>query len=343
MRFPSYNNRNKRALSQIHFIALILGLLLLVSGPVTADDDKDEMQGFCSTTARAAYKACKNEVRDDYWIGIGNCNNLSGPGERLNCMEAAAEEIREAKEECKDQKEARLEICEELGEAAYDPVINPDQFVDFELVIEEEEEFTPNTYFPLVPGSTREYLAKDGEGMAIERILVEVLEETKAILGVNCIVIRDRVWEIDEDGEEILVEDTYDWHAQDLAGNVWYFGEIAREYEDGELISLEGSWKAGREFAMAGILMKAAPMAGDLYRQEFALGDAEDMGEVLSTMGSAIVPGASCSGDCVITRDFTPIEPDVEENKYYAPDIGAILEFNQETGEQVELISHVTP
>ncbi len=343
MRFLCYNNRIKSGLSQMHFIMIILGLLLLIHAPLMADDDEDEREGFCSATARAAYKGCKNEVKDDYWVGIGNCNNLSGPGDRVNCMEAAAEELLEAKEGCKDQKEARLEICEELGEAPYDPVINPDQFVDFEMVIEEEEDFTPNKYFPLVPGSTREYLAKDGDGMVIERILVEVLAETKEILGVNCIVIRDRVWEIDEDGEETLVEDTYDWHAQDLAGNVWYFGEIAREYEDGELISLEGSWKAGREFAKAGILMKAAPMAGDMYRQEFALGDAEDMGEVLSTMGLAIVPAASCSGDCVITRDFTPIEPDAEENKYYAPAIGAILEVNPETGERVELISYVTP
>jgi hypothetical protein len=340
MRLFSNINRKKKG----NFMLVILALVLLVSVPVMADhDDEDEMEGFCSTTARAAHKACKNEVKDDYWIGVGNCLNLADSEASADCLENTREEFMESRKECKDQREARLEICEELGEAPYDPLIDPDEFVDFEKVIEGEENFTPNAYFPLEPGSTREYLAKDKDGTVTERILVEVLEETKEILGVNCIVVRDRVWEIDEEGEEELIEDTYDWHAQDLIGNVWYFGEIAKNFEDGELVDIEGSWKAGRDFAKAGILMKAAPEVGDFYRQEFALGDAEDMGEVISTTGSATVPAASCSGDCVVTRDWTPIEPDVEENKYYAAGIGVILEVNPEDGERVELISHVTP
>jgi len=342
MRFFSNTHRKGAGLSHMHCMTAILCLILLISAPVIADDD-DEMDGFCSTTARVAYKACTHAVKDDYWISVGNCTNLSDPDDRSECLADARTELKETGRLCKDQKAARLEICEELGEAPYDPQIDPDHFVDFERVIEGEEDFTPNEYFPLVPGSTREYLAKDEDGMVIERILVEIMEATKEILGVNCLVIRDRVWEIDEEGEEELIEDTYDWYAQDLIGNVWYFGEIVLNFEDGELDNLEGSWKAGKGFDKAGILMLADPYEEDIYRQEFALANAEDMGEVISVTGSATVPGASCDGDCVVTRDWTPIEPDVEENKYYAPGIGVILEVNPENGERVELISHVTP
>ncbi len=333
--------------SSFHEIAVFLVLSLFLISCGTADGGQSKGSGkaitdLCSETAKNAFKACKNEGKVDFWIATGNCNNLSSDNKREKCLDNADEELDDVGEECGDQKEARLEICDGLGESAYDPVIDPDDYVDFEKVVDGTEGFTPNTYFPLVPGSVREYLVKDTDGTTLEKLKVEVLEESKEILGVNCIVVRDRVWEVDEDGEEVLIEDTLDWYAQDLTGNVWYFGEIALNYEDGELVDIEGSWKSGRDFAKAGILMKAAPTVGDFYRQEFLLGDAEDMGEVLSTTGSADVPAATCTGDCVVTRDFTPIEPDVEENKYYAPNIGVILEVDIESGERVELISHGT-
>ena len=119
------------------------------------------------------------------------------------------------------------------------------------------------------------------------------------------------------------------------------FGEIAKNYEDGELVDLEGSWEAGVDGAKAGIIMKADPQVGDVYRQEFFLGDAEDMGEVLSLSGDETVPAADCDNECLVTKDYTPIEPDVEENKYYAPGVGPILEVDVETGERVELVNHI--
>jgi hypothetical protein len=146
----------------------------------------------------------------------------------------------------------------------------------------------------------------------------------------------------EEDGE--VMEDTDDWFAQDTDGNVWYFGEISKEYEDGELVGIEGSWKAGEDGAKPGILMKAVPQVGEVYRQEFLLGEAEDMGEVLSLTGSAVVPAASCSEDCAVIKDFTPLEPDADEDKYYAPGIGLILEVdNEDGGERVELVELIDP
>ena len=117
-----------------------------------------------------------------------------------------------------------------------------------------------------------------------------------------------------------------------------FLPELSRGFENGQLVSLEGSWEAGVEGARPGIIMKAAPMVGDLYRQEFSLANAEDVAEVTSTTGTESVPAASCSGTCVVTRDFSPLEPDAEEQKFYAPGVGVILEI-EEDGGRVELVS----
>ena len=163
-------------------------------------------------------------------------------------------------------------------------------------------------------------------------------DETKQIGGVTCLVINDRV---EEDGA--VVEDTDDWYAQDLLGNVWYCGEIAQNYErvegedTAELVNVDGSWKAFRDFARPGIVMQAVPRMGDVYRQEFALREAEDAAQIVLTDSTEMVAAAFCPGTCVVTREFTPLDPDVEEYKYYAPGVGLILEVGQD-GSRVELV-----
>lgn len=280
---------------------------------------------FCTLTAEAARFACFNDVEDDRWTANGNCLNTSD----AQCFSDVVAEALEGNALCEEQFQARLEVCDALGEGAYDPAVDPAKFVDPEEIGDSVE---PNPWLPLVPGTTWTY-----EG-GNETNTVTVTEDTKEILGVTCAVVRDVV---EQDGE--VIEDTSDWYAQDQAGNVWYFGEIARNYEDGELHDLDGSWTAGVDGAKIGILMHADPMEGDVYRQEFALGEAEDMGEVLSLTGTASVPAADCSGDCLVTRDFTPVEPDADENKYYAPGIGLILEVDVATGARVELVEMSAP
>lgn len=276
----------------------------------------------CTRTTWAAYAACYNEIQDNYWISYGNCLNSFDAQFRKECRQTAHADWRSAMDLCRAQRGARDDVCAALGNTPYDPPIKPEEFLDVAGIIA-----NPNPYYPLIPGTVRTYQA------GAETIVVTVTEETKKILGVTTIVVRDTVT---EDGE--LVEDTVDWYAQDIYGNVWYFGEIARNYEDGELNNLDGSWKAGVDGAKAGIIMPAAPQIGSSYRQEFFLGDAEDMADVLTVTGSATVPAASCNGNCVVTRDYTPISPGVDELKYYAPGIGFILEEKPATGERVELV-----
>jgi len=109
---------------------------------------------------------------------------------------------------------------------AYNPVINPEDFVDT----------IDNQYYPMTPGTTFTYIGEiEGE---TEEIRVYVTNETRKVMGITCVVVRDTVTVDDE-----LVEDTYDWYAQDMDGNVWYMGEDSKEYEDDEVVSTAGSWE----------------------------------------------------------------------------------------------------
>jgi len=299
----------------------LLSSMILASPAVWAGNNHHNGK-YCSQTTNAAFKACRNDVRDNFWETKGICINISDDEERNECYVEAKQEKHESNALCREQREARDEVCEAIGESRYDPAINPADFVN-PLTIGDTT--ATNTYMPLLPGFTRIYAAGD------ETVTVTVTDETIEIMGVTCIVVRDTV---EENGE--VIEDTVDWFAQDIYGNVWYFGEISRNYEDGMLDNLDGSWMAGKDGAKAGIVMQAAPEAGQVYRQEWALAEAEDMGEVLSVSATESAPAASCNGDCLLTRDFTPLEPDVSERKFYAPGIGVIAAYDVEEPEDRE-------
>jgi hypothetical protein len=216
------------------------------------------------------------------------------------------------------------------AEAVIDPgdggdySVTPDP-ADFVAIID-------NPLLPLIPGSRWVYEAQADD--EIERIEVVVTDQTREIMGINTTVVRDTV---SVGGE--LIEDTYDWYAQDSEGNVWYMGEDSTEFEDGEPVSTGGSWEAGVDGALPGIIMYADPQIGDAYRQEFYAGEAEDLAEVVRTGESATVPFGAFD-DLIVMREWTPLEPDVVEEKYYSPGIGVILEVQVEGGEErAELIS----
>jgi hypothetical protein len=150
------------------------------------------------------------------------------------------------------------------------------------------------------------------------------------------VVVRDTV----RVGGEV-VEDTRDWFAQDRDGNVWYLGEDSKEYEAGKVVGTEGSWEAGVGGARAGIVMPARPAVGLAYRQEFAEGEAEDLGEVVRVGVSEDV-GSRRLDDLVVTKEWNPLEPRVVEEKYYARGIGLVLEVVTRGGAgRTELVEHV--
>ena len=205
---------------------------------------------------------------------------------------------------------------------SYSPNIDP---ADFTTTVD-------NKYFPLKPSTTFVYEGKTKEGT--ERNDVTVTNDTRRVMGVECIVIRDKVF---LNGS--LTEDTFDWYAQDRKGNVWYFGEDTKELQNGKVESTQGSWEAGVDGAKPGIIMQADPKVGETYRQEYYKGKAEDMGKVLSLDESATVPYGSFD-HLLMTKDWNPIDSaSGVEQKYYAPGIGNILEVGVKgTSERVELI-----
>ncbi len=185
-----------------------------------------------------------------------------------------------------------------------------------------------HAFLPFTPGARFVF---DGD----EHVEVEVLAETKEILGVAATVVRDQVF----DGD-VLIEDTLDWYAQDRDGNVWYMGEQTAEYENGQISSTHGSWEAGVDGAQAGIVMLADPQAGDMYRQEFYAGEAEDVAEVTAITGNVSVPAGSWSGaDVLVTEEWTPLEPDVRERKTYARGYGVVEIRVIKGGDEVTTLS----
>jgi hypothetical protein len=181
-----------------------------------------------------------------------------------------------------------------------------------------------NPYFPLAPGTAFHYRSETQDGVETED--VEVTHDTKLITGVSTTVVHDFVR---LDGEPL--EETFDWYAQDGDGNVWYFGEDSKEFEDGEVVSTEGSWEAGVDGARPGIVMLAHPRPGASYRQELAPDVAEDMARVLGVRSSVTVPYGDFDA-CVHTLEWSPLELGVREQKFYCPGIGLVLEVHPREG-----------
>ena len=176
-----------------------------------------------------------------------------------------------------------------------------------------------NPYLPLKPGTRRVYRETDEEGHEL-RVMVRVTRRTKRVAsGIVGRVVRDTVT---EDGE--LVEDTFDWYAQDRKGNVWYLGERTTEYEDGKPVSTAGSFEDGVDGARRGIVMLARPRVGREYAQERAPAVAEDRARVLSRDEQVEVP-AGHFRRVLMTRDWNPLEPKVNEHKFYAKGVGLVL------------------
>jgi hypothetical protein len=215
-----------------------------------------------------------------------------------------------------DRVPARLEPG-----VAYRPAIDPANFV----------EAIDNPYWPLAPGTHWTFRSQE------QRTETTVTPDRRPVMGVSTVVVHDQVF----NGSD-LAEDTFDWYAQDKAGNVWYFGEATTSYEDNPAGDHAGSWEAGVDGAQPGIVMLADPLSGDVYRQEFKAGEAEDIAMVRRLDAKLKVPAGSY-GDVLVTEEWTPLEPDVIELKYYAKGTGVIEERQILGGDELVQLRKMTP
>jgi len=275
---------------------------------------------FCRQTAQAALTSCQEAAESDYWVALGKCDNLAAPAARESCRSQAATDRNDARQVCDGQKDARQAACGRLGEAPYDPVIDPSNFVHG----------VTNPYFPLTPGTTFIYEGQTAQGFEHDEFAVT--HRTRVILGVTCVEVHDTVT---TDGQ--LTEDTLDWFAQDRDGNVWYFGENTHELENGLITTIDGTFMAGVNGDKPGIVMKAHPAIGEFYRQEFSLNNAEDFAETVSLTASVTVP-AGTFHNCLKSKETTPLEIDLLEYKFYAAGVGNVLTVDARTGDREELV-----
>ena len=175
-----------------------------------------------------------------------------------------------------------------------------------------------NKYFPLKPGTIMTYKGTDEDGNAV-RDTVTVTNDSKEVQGIPTRVVNDTVFVKGK-----LEETTNDWYAQDDKGNVWYMGEDTTDFTN-KKNPHEGSWESGVKGAKGGLIMLAEPKVGTSYNQEFAKGVAEDKATVLNLDNNATVPQGSYS-NVLKTKEFSALEPDIVEQKYYAENIGDIKE-----------------
>jgi len=211
------------------------------------------------------------------------------------------------------------------------PVFNPADFVPGQPI--------DNKYLPWKPGTTFVYDTYL-PGNVLEQIdTVTVTTTTKKIDGVICTAVSDNVT---DPKTGAFIEKTTDYYAQDKSGNVWYFGEASVASVNGKLIDKSGSWLAGIQGALPGIIQEANPQVGDSYDEENAPNVAHDHGQVISLKGSASVPFGTFKHDLLVTHETSLLEPGAAENKYYAAGIGEVFGVDLVSGEEDRLVS-VTP
>jgi hypothetical protein len=189
-----------------------------------------------------------------------------------------------------------------------------------------------NPYFPLEPGTVSILRGSEDGARLLNRTTITPWK--KVIQGVTTTVVNDVLY---EGGE--LREKTTDWYAPDNSGNVWYFGEATAVYnKKGQVVNREGSWQAGVNGGVAGIIMTANPGPTDAYRQEFSKGHAEDQGWIVARHQVVEVPYGKVD-QVVRSYEWTRLEPGVVSVKFYGPGLGIIREKDVAGGtELLELI-----
>lgn len=322
---------------RIPIAAVAMAAAFLVASPA-----QSQKKSFCTATTTAQFKACEYQTLDDFYIAQTKCINVSNANERNACFADADEERSDAVASCGAQRAQRLQICGELGEARFDPSFDPADFDrDYHNLTH------PNPYFPLTIGYRWDYTG------TLETNTITALDETKLIEGVTCIVLKDLRY---EDGQ--LAEETDDWYGQRKNGTVDFCGEQVNNFETfpgdnpvrPERISTEGQWKAGRDGDPPGTFLLGSPKVGDVHRQEFSPGSAEDTVHYLSTsygygsdptldqyVPQALVELLCPQHDCWVTSETSGLEPGELTRQYYARGIGFFLGIDANTGQSVQL------
>ena len=337
----------------------IAGTMAVLSSVAGANDDI----GACSEHAALLLRACFADRRAGFLVHKADCVYVTSAEDERECRIDARSERAEKGEECEDVYEARLDLCDLVGEERYDLEFEPADFVDPNDI---GNGVVANQYWPLSAGHTHVIVAEseDDEGDLVkEVVVVTATEEVRDVGGIPCRVIRDLVFEEADDGGDVeyeALEATQDWYGQigpagaargiGDEGDTVYCGENTFEVDDGLIDNTDGSFANGAARARAGFLVRQHPVIGMGDRQEMATDEAEDYVryENLATTpsddeGGDLDPPLACDGGCLQTFEINPHDPDHAEYKYYLPGTGFVLatkldEDGLPTGEREEVV-----
>ena len=179
-----------------------------------------------------------------------------------------------------------------------------------------------NPFFPLPVGAQWILEGEDDEGTEV-RVEITSLDETEVVAGVTTRVIEERET---EDGE--LVEVSRNFFVQTSDGTVCYYGEDVDDYEDGKIVGHEGAWRAGVDGALPGILIPGDPQVGQSFRQEVAIGVAEDRA-VQVAAGETVEVELGTFTDTIRYEESSPLDSGTSD-KVYARGVGLIVDDDVE-------------
>lgn len=332
--------RIQRCIRHLVPVVLLWAAFDLSGGVASADcgDFKwDDSAPACAQTSQVALKGCQDSAKGGYWLAIGTCHNLSGAPEKEDCLAHAKKNLNSRLGGCNEQFNARNAVCKEFGETAYDPELAGRGFV------KHLKNVTGNLYFPLTPGLFLTYkkVAPDGNDTN-QRILFDVTNQQKKISDVTC----RAAWIVTRTTEGELKESTLRWYAQDRDGNLWNFGEISQQFEQGLLAGSEIFWAAGMDRALPGIAMVADPKnhPDKAFRQQLYLGKVENVSRIVGMVDKLPVlkkkprlPQA-VHGPYLHTQEFSSLNPSSLSkpfNKFYAPGVGLVLTIAPDGSQEV--------
>jgi len=184
-----------------------------------------------------------------------------------------------------------------------------------------------NPYFSLNPGDRSTFEGEeDGEAVRLE---ITVEDETRkftlvtpegATKSVQARLVIEKEW---HDGE--VAEISRNWFSRCRQTNdVFYFGESVDLFENGQVVSHEGSWEAGVNGAQPGIIIPARFLLGSRYFQEQAPGVALDRAEHVD-MGFAVKAAGKTFRHCVEVSETSALSRG-ESTKVYCPGVGLVMD-----------------
>ena len=122
-----------------------------------------------------------------------------------------------------------------------------------------------------------------------------------------------------------LIETTDDYLAISTRTNsVYYFGEAATQFQNGQVVGHSGSWESGVNGAHFGMLMPGTVLLGARFQQEVAPGIALDQSQIVNMEVSITVPAGTFQ-HCVVLQDTSGLTPTGHaETKVFCPGVGEV-------------------